>query len=205
MLPNDLDNPEEKSEKGQPMTSSLEKIDAYADKDHVNVVVETPKGSRTKYAYDPESGLFALKKVLPDGMVFPYNFGFIPSTIGEDGDPLDVLLWMEQPVAPGCLVEARLLGVLKAEQKEDKQTERNDRLIAVPDLTELQRDLRSIKELESQELDEIEHFFVSYHLLEGTRFKVLGRGGPGKARDLVQEGLKGFARKQKDKRSAKRN
>src|SRR5215475_8701302 len=85
---------------------------------YVNVVVETPKGSRVKYAYDPESGLTGMKQRLPEGMMFPFNFGFIPSTKAEDGDPLDILLLNKEPLFPGCLVKARLVGIIKAEQVE---------------------------------------------------------------------------------------
>src|SRR2546421_8211911 len=101
------------------------------DNGRVQVVIETPKGSRSKYAFDPDQRAFKLKKVLPEGMVFPHDFGFIPSTEAEDGDPLDVLLLMDQPAFPGCLVEARLIGVIEGEQSEDGKKERNDRLLAV--------------------------------------------------------------------------
>src|SRR5687767_782444 len=82
----------------------------------LNVIVETPKGSRNKYNFDFELGLFRLKKVLPAGAVFPFDFGFIPSTCGDDGDPLDVLLLMDEPAFAGCVVEARLLGAMEASQ-----------------------------------------------------------------------------------------
>jgi hypothetical protein len=76
----------------------------------LRVVIETPRGSRSKYSYDPDCDCMQLSTVLPEGMVFPYDFGFIPSTIGEDGDPLDVLVLMEASVVPGCVVRARLVG-----------------------------------------------------------------------------------------------
>ena len=84
----------------------------------VQVVIETPKGSRNKYAWDREQQIFALKKVLPEGMAFPHDFGFIPSTEGDDGDPIDVLVLMDQPVFTGCLVKARLIGVIEGKQAE---------------------------------------------------------------------------------------
>jgi len=99
----------------------------------VRVIIETPKGCRNKYKYDPEIGAFKLSKVLPEGMVFPYDFGFIPGTKAEDGDPIDVLLLMDQPAFAGCVIESRLIGVLEAEQSKQGETERNDRLIAVAD------------------------------------------------------------------------
>src|SRR5262245_5772097 len=82
----------------------------------LNVVVDTPKGSRNKYKLDEKLGQWRLSKILPQGMSFPYDFGFVPSTRGEDGDPIDVLLIMDEPTFPGCIVSARLIGVIQAEQ-----------------------------------------------------------------------------------------
>src|SRR5262249_28719098 len=96
----------------------------------LNVVVDTPKGSRNKYKFDEQHQLWRLSKVLPLGLLFPYDFGFVPSTQGEDGDPVDVLLLMDEPTFPGCVVSARLIGILEAEQTDDSETVRNDRLIA---------------------------------------------------------------------------
>jgi inorganic pyrophosphatase len=76
----------------------------------LQVIIETPAGSRNKFAFDPDQGIFALKKVLPAGMVFPYDFGFLPQTIAPDGDPIDVLLLMDEPAFPGCAVRSRLIG-----------------------------------------------------------------------------------------------
>jgi inorganic pyrophosphatase len=95
------------------------------------VVVDTPKGSRNKYKLDERDGQWRLSKVLPQGMSFPYDFGFVPSTRGEDGDPVDVLILADEPSFPGCVVAARLIGVLEAEQTEGRKTVRNDRLVAV--------------------------------------------------------------------------
>src|SRR5919202_2577365 len=107
----------------------LEPFDAASGE--VNVIIETPKGSRNKFKYDEQRGLFKLSGVLPAGAVFPFDFGFVPSTRGEDGDPLDVLVLMDEPAFAGCLVPSRLIGVIEAEQTEEGTTERNDRLIAV--------------------------------------------------------------------------
>jgi inorganic pyrophosphatase len=75
----------------------------------VQVISDTPAGSRNKFAVDPEQEIFALKKVLPAGMVFPYDFGFLPRTLAPDGDPLDVLLLMDEPAFPGCAVRSCLI------------------------------------------------------------------------------------------------
>jgi inorganic pyrophosphatase len=99
----------------------------------LRVIIETPQGSRNKFDYDAELGLFKLGGVLPAGAVFPFDFGFVPSTTGGDGDPLDVLVLMDEAAFAGCLVEARLIGVIEAKQTErDGKTTRNDRLVAVP-------------------------------------------------------------------------
>jgi|SRR5438270_9733065 len=152
--------------------------DATGNDGLVQVVVETPKGSRNKYAFDPKRRTFRLKKVLPEGMSFPLDFGFIPSTEADDGDPLDVLLLMDQPVFPGCLVDARLIGVMEAEQSEDGKTNRNDRLIAVCDASHTHSDVRSVGDLNDRLLREIEQFFVNYNALSGKKFKVLACKGP---------------------------
>jgi len=99
------------------------------DTGRLNVVVDTPKGSRNKYKFDERQGQWRLGKVLPQGMSFPYDFGFIPSTRGEDGDPVDVLLLSDVPSFPGCIIPARLIGVIEAEQTEGEKTVRNDRLV----------------------------------------------------------------------------
>src|SRR5437763_2496494 len=154
------------------------RLSALSDKGQVQVVIETPKGSRNKYAFDPDRRSFTLKKVLPEGMVFPHDFGFIPSTEAEDGDPLDVLILMDQPAFPGCVVEARLIGMIEGEQKEDGKTQRNDRLLAVAESSHTHSDVRSVSDLNRSLLKEVEEFFVNYHTNDGTKFKVLGCKGP---------------------------
>jgi inorganic pyrophosphatase len=155
------------------------------DSGRLNVVVDTPQGSRNKYKFDERRGLWRLSKVLPQGMSFPYDFGFLPSTRGEDGDPLDVLLLMDEPAFPGCVVPARLIGVLEAEQTEGGKTVRNDRLVAVVETPYNPAEYRSLEDVSRQRLDEIEHFFVSYNQVEGRQFKPLGRRGADRARELL--------------------
>ena len=164
------------------------------DSDDVNVIVETPKGSRNKFDYDEEYRLFTLGGVLPAGAVFPFDFGFIPSTRGGDGDPLDVLVLMDEPAFTGCLVAARVIGVIEADQTEDGQTTCNDRVIAVATGSRNHRDLRSIDELNDNLLHEIEHFFVSYNAVKGKQFTPRGRFGPDRARQVVDAAGERFAR-----------
>lgn len=155
----------------------------------LNVVIETPRGSRSKFSYDEETGFFELSKLLPAGMVFPYSFGFIPSTRGGDGDPLDVLMLYEESLFPGCLVPARLIGGFKAKQTEKDKLKRNDRLIAVPVLPQDYGPPQSIRDLDERLLNEVEEFFGQYQRLMGKEFKVLGLLGPGKALELVRASL----------------
>jgi inorganic pyrophosphatase len=169
------------------MKSPLETLTAFdRESGNLNVVIETPKGCRNKYGFDFEFQCYRLKGVLPVGAVFPFDFGSIPGTLGEDGDPLDVLLLMDEPVFTGCLVGARVLGVIEAEQTEKGKTERNDRLIAVAAQSHTHASLKSLAKLETKLLDEIEHFFVSYNAARGKGFKPIGRKGPLAAKRLVE-------------------
>src|SRR3954453_8295836 len=137
---------------------------------NLNVVIETPKGCRNKYAFDFELKSYRLKGVLPSGAVFPFDFGSIPGTIGEDGDPLDVLLLMDEPAFTGCVIEARVLGIIQAEHTSKGGTTRNDRLVAVAAKSHTHASLKSLRKLDQTLLDEIEHFFVSYNAARGKRF-----------------------------------
>ena len=186
--------------------NSLTSLSVYAsDSDELNVIIETPKGSRNKFNYDEEHHLFKLGGVLPLGAVFPFDFGFIPSTLGGDGDPLDVLLLMDEPAFPGCLVPARLVAVIEAEQTErDGETTRNDRLIAIAADSHTHREVRTLADLSTALVDEIEHFFVSYNQIKGKKFKPLGRFGPVKAARLIEEGAQLFRRKKRSTKGAKR-
>lgn len=157
----------------------------------LNVIIETPKGSRNKYAYDEKIGLFVLKGVLAVGHSFPFDFGFIPQTKGGDGDPLDVLVLMDEQAFAGCLVPSRLIGVIEAEQTEkDGKTERNDRLIAVAAKSKIHENVKSISDLNETLIDQIEHFFISYNEAKGKQFKPLGRFGARKAKQLIERGIK---------------
>jgi len=140
----------------------------------LQVIVETPKGSRNKFAFDPEQEIFALKKVLPAGMVFPYDFGFLPKTIAPDGDPIDVLLLMDEPAFPGIAVRARLIGIIEGEQMDGKKRIRNDRLVAVAEANHMYANIRKLKDLPDKFLHELQDFFVNYHNLEGKKYKLLG-------------------------------
>ena len=156
----------------------------------LNVIVETPAGSRNKFAFDPEQEIFCLKKVLPAGMVFPYDFGFLPQTLAADGDAIDVLLLMDEPAFPGCAVPARLIGVIQGQQIDGKKKIRNDRLVAVADANHMYANIKKLKDLPDQWLKELQDFFVNYHTLEGKKYELLGCKGADAAMSLIKQAQK---------------
>jgi len=153
----------------------------------VEVVVETPRGSQNKMKWDEAAGRFRLSHVLPAGMSFPFDFGFVPDTRAEDGDPVDVLLLTDAGLPMGCLVDARVVGVIEVEQREQDGAEvRNDRLIAVAEESKTHRRIADIADLSPELLTEIEAFFAQYNRLDGKSFQVLHRRGPSAARAIVE-------------------
>src|SRR6266480_7293096 len=145
-----------------------------AKKGTCRAIIETPKGCRNKFDYDPDSKLFELGGLLPEGMMFPFDFGFIPSTLAEDGDPLDILVLMDAPAHVGCLIQVRLVGIINAKQSEDGKTESNDRLLGVAIHSYDHQDLESISDVNKTLLDQLEAFFISYNEQRGKKFKVTG-------------------------------
>jgi inorganic pyrophosphatase len=160
----------------------------------IQVIIETPKGSRNKYAFDPEQRIFELKKVLPAGMAFPYDFGFVPSTVAEDGDPTDVLVLMDEPAFPGCLLRCRLIGIIEGEQGKKKQSERNDRVVAVEEENHSYAYVKHIKDLGKEFIAELEEFFVNYHQLSGKEYRILDVRGPEEAQKRIKDGMRGAKR-----------
>jgi inorganic pyrophosphatase len=176
----------------------LSEIAPFTRDDDLRVVIETPRGSRNKYSYDPECDCMQLSTVLPEGMVFPYDFGFIPSTLGDDGDPLDVLILMEEPVVPGCVVRTRLVGAIEAEQKEHgRGWRRNDRLIAVATHAQTHDGAKKLSDLRSHLVTEIKEFFITYNKLRHRKFKPKKEAGPDEARKLIEAGMKSFKKKRR--------
>jgi len=154
-------------------------------KDGLNVIVETPRGSRVKFSYDAATGLFEAKKLLALGLSFPFAFGFFPSTRGGDGKPLDVMIVTDVDLLMGSLVQVKLLGVIKIEQVVDGARERNDRLLAAPLFAHQDRPVADLGELPQSELEEIEAFLVSYKERDGGQVRVLGRDGASAAERLL--------------------
>jgi inorganic pyrophosphatase len=166
------------------------------DKETIQVIIETPKGSRNKFAFDDEQKVFELKKVLPAGMTFPHDFGFIPSTKAEDGDPVDVLVLMDEPAYPGCLIKCRPVGIIEGEQgKNKKDTERNDRVVAIELMNHTYAHVKHVDDLGKTFVEELEDFFVNYHELSDKQYRVLEVRGPGEARRRIKDGMRAVKKK----------
>ena len=168
------------------------------DKDlhnRIQVIIETPKGSRNKFAFDPDQEVFALKKVLPAGMTFPYDFGFIPSTKAEDGDPTDVLVLMDEPAFPGVLVKCRVVGVIEGEQGKKKKGQRNDRIVGVEEENHSYAHIKHVRDLGKKFVEELEEFFVNYHRHLGKKYRILDVKGPAEAWRRIEDGRKAARRK----------
>jgi inorganic pyrophosphatase len=136
-------------------------------------VIESGEGARGKYAYEPELQAFVLKRLLPAGMSFPVNFGFVPATRAEDGDPLDIMVLHDQPLPMGVVVEVRLIGVIEAEQTEDGETVRNDRLLAVAKASLSYAAVDTVEQLAAGFLESVTSFWTQFERLRGVGFKIL--------------------------------
>lgn len=184
---------------------NLQNISAWSEEEGIlNVIIETPKGNGCKVNYDPRRDFFHAVKCLPSGMHFPYDFGFIPGTRGEDGDPLDVLLMFPHQVFPGCLLPVHPIGVLEAEQTQHKginEHVRNDRIIGRVDFCP-ETPWKNLHDMDEKLLKEIEQFFTHYNELEGKKFKSLGWHGSQRAKHLIEEGIRKYKQKEKQKKLA---
>ena len=157
----------------------------------ITAIVETPKGQGLKYDYDPQLGCMKLNKIMPAGVVFPFDFGFIPSTIGGDGDPIDVLIISEISTFPGCAVDCRIIGGIKAQQEErDGSTMRNDRIYVVPEISVQYATVKKLTDLPEELLNQLETFFQNYNEQAGKTFKPLTRLTPAQANKIVEKARK---------------
>jgi inorganic pyrophosphatase len=156
-------------------------------------VVETPKGRRNKFDYDPDLESFTLGGLLPEGMSFPFDFGFIPSTLAPDGDPIDIMILMDEPAHVGCVLTVRLIGLIEAEQKESGKTTENDRLIGVAVHSYARENIESISEVNKSLLAQVEQFFISYNRSRGKKFSVKALHGPSKAVKRLQQAIQARA------------
>ena len=155
----------------------------------IHVIVDTPRDSRNKYKFDEATGLFKLSRILPQGLHFPCDFGFIPQTRGEDGDALDVALYTDSSSFVGCLMTVRLLGVINAQQTESGRNIRNDRLLAIPVTPVNKPKQRQLHDLPKLWLKDLEQFFIAYNAAHGRIFKPLSRRGSIAAMHALRAGV----------------
>lgn len=175
------------AKKGSSLADPIQLKPVRKDDGSFQVIVETPRGSRNKFAFDARQKIFILKSILPAGMTFPYDFGFLPQTKAPDGDPLDVLLLMDEPAAPGIAVRSRLIGVIEGEQLDHGRKVRNDRLLAVAETSHLYANIYGLDDLPGQLIRELEDFFVNYHRLEGKRYKLVSCKGACAAMHMAEK------------------
>jgi inorganic pyrophosphatase len=163
----------------------------------VHVVVETPRGSRAKFDYDPKLESFALSKSLLTGLTYPHDWGFVPSTKADDGDPLDIMVIHDAATFPGLVVACRLIGILQIVQKKKDKSERNDRLFAVPRRSHSEKALKDVSDLTKPVREELEKFFIATDELEDKKLNIIGWKGPKAAVQAIKDAAKSFAKDDK--------
>jgi len=154
---------------------------AWADKSRLHAVVETPCGSHVKLEFDPKLKAFTLAKPLLAGLTYPYDWGFIPSTKADDGDPLDVLIIHDAATYPGPVLKCKPIGVLQVKQTSNGKTERNDRIFAVPDRAPFEGDLQDVRHMPARAIKELEKFFEATDALEAKTLTFKGWRRPATA------------------------
>ncbi|RKH14269.1 inorganic diphosphatase [Corallococcus sp. CA053C] len=173
------------------MATDFTRLPLRGFQDALHVVVESPRGSTVKLKYEPKLQAFTLSRPLTRGFRYPFDWGFIPSTLGPDGDPLDALVYWDVPTWPGVVLPCRPLGVLMVDQKKrDNQKgerERNDRILLVPVNAARADGLRSYQDLSQREREELEHFFLAVVHFADKDARILGWEGPESAEHLVQQ------------------
>lgn len=171
---------------------NLAKLPTWAGDDLVHVVVETPRGARAKLNFDPELRAFVLSKALMLGLSYPYDWGFIPSTRAEDGDPLDAMVIHDAATYPGLIMRCKLIGVLQTLQQTKRKRIRNDRVMAVPENSHRERELHGLEGISPEVRVELEKFFVATDELEAKTLRFLGWKGPDEAKKLIRRCQKVF-------------
>ena len=166
---------------------NLSKLPTWVDEHRVYTVVETPRGSRAKLEFDRKRQFFTLSKPLMAGLTYPYDWGFIPSTLAEDGDPLDVLIIHDATTYPGLVLKCRPVGILEVVQTRKGRKERNDRIFAVPDRAPFEGDLLDIRRLPRRAIEELERFFAATDALEQKELHFKGWHGPARAMKKISK------------------
>lgn len=168
-------------------------------KRRLRVVMATARGARNEMAFDAVLGVFRLERVLPEGMSFPYDVGFVPSTRAEGGAPLRALVLMDEPAPAGTLVECQPIGVVlgerQGERHKSKKWIRDDRLVAVAIASLEHGGLKHIDDLDPGLLGALDKFFAATHAADETRFRLVGSRGPGKAWRFVERAARNWRKR----------
>ncbi len=154
----------------------------------INVLIEIPAGSKNKYEFDKDINAFALDRVLYASVQYPYDYGFIPNTLADDGDPLDGMVIMDQPTFSGCVIAARPIGMLEMIDGGD----RDEKILCVPDKDPRYANVNSLKDIASHRLDEIAEFFRTYKNLEKKVTEILGWQDVETVKPLVEHCIKAY-------------
>lgn len=149
----------------------------------IEVFVEIPTGSRNKYEYDKERGLFKLDRVLFSSVHYPTDYGFIPNSLSLDGDPLDALVIMDHPTFPGCVIDARPIGVLDMRDEQGH----DEKILAVPSHDPRYRHITKLEHVGPHWLREIENFFATYKALEDKWTELVGWYDEKRAWEVIEE------------------
>jgi inorganic pyrophosphatase len=167
----------------------LARIPAQPKPGLLNVLIEIPAGSKNKYEFDKDMNAFALDRVLYASVVYPFDYGFIPNTLADDGDPLDGLVIMDQPTFPGCVIAARPVGMMEMIDGGD----RDEKILCVPDKDPRYAHVKSLKDIPQHRLDEIAEFFQTYKNLEKKSVEILGWKDVDAVMPLVEKFIKAAA------------
>lgn len=154
----------------------------------VNVLIEIPGGSKNKYEFDKDMNAFALDRVLFASVQYPYDYGFIPNTLADDGDPLDGMVIMDEPTFPGCVITAKPIGMLEMIDGGD----RDEKLLCVPSEDPRYDGVSSLKDISPHRLEEIAEFFRTYKNLEKKVTEILGWKDVDAVKPLVEECIKAY-------------
>lgn len=166
----------------------LSRIPAQPQPGLINVLIEIAAGSKNKYEFDKDMNAFALDRVLYSSVQYPYDYGFIPNTLGDDGDPLDGMVIMDEPTFPGCVIAARPIGFLEMIDG----GEGDEKILCVPDQDPRFEHVTSLSNIAQHRLDEISEFFLTYKNLQKKKVEIRGWHDVDKVKALVERGIAAY-------------
>ena len=167
--------------------TNFQKIPTWVDEKRLHVVVETPRGSAAKLKFDAKLKVFTLAKPLLVGLTYPYDWGFVPTTRAEDGDPVDALIIHDAGTYPELVLTCRPIGVLEISQVSKKRRERNDRIFLIPVQSDFEFGLRDVRDFTARMKNELQKFFEATDALDDKKLEFLGWRGPRAALKLIKK------------------